>query len=744
MKNYIIIFLATFFISNQSSFAQKTCGADEILKKNLSKNPEKILIRNQLEDHTKNFIENYKNTAKMGQQYIIPVVVHVIHDYGVENISDEQIARAMETVNEDWNGENDDISNVIDEFSDIIADFGIEFRLATIDPDGNCTNGITRTASPLTEGNDEAARSLISWPDDSYVNVYVIKSMSPGSSAAAYANYPGAGDPYDLIVSRHDYFGHGVGTAGGSNYVRHTISHEFGHFMNLAHPWGSTNEPGVQENCGTDDGVEDTPNTIGTPQTCDVNQETCGSLDNVQNIMDYANCAHMFTEGQKQRVHAALNSMAGNRESLWQEENLVLTGTDDAHFLSESTYESCAPIPDFRTTTNTGCQGVDIQFFANNTNPSIGPVVMTHNSDQVYYYWNFGEGANPQFSSAANPTVTYNEYGSHDVTLEVCNGSILEESSVCNQLTRQNYIYILDEIEVEDSGINQNFDSPNFPEDDGWYIVPQETEDTWVTTNIASWNDENSVRIRSRYFGYGLNSHTFTTPELDLSGLGTAQMYFNLAYALKSNQTDLEGNLYIQDKLIVYTSADCGETWMERKTYNTEDLITVVDDTGNPLPIFNNFVPEGDNINPGNWEERSFSLNNVAGDSGVIIKFEFTGIGLDEDGINKGGNWLYIDNLRIGDNFTSLNEDIASNIKLFPNPSNGFANISFDLFKNEKIVIELFDILGSSFGMKELDLNKGTQEIQLNSLYSNISTGSYFISITIGNKKHLKKLTVIR
>ena len=53
--------------------------------------------------------------------------------------------------------------------------------------------------------------------------------------------------------------------------------------------------------------------------TCDVTQETCGSLDNVQNIMDYANCAHMFTEGQKQRVHAALNSMAGNRESLWQE-----------------------------------------------------------------------------------------------------------------------------------------------------------------------------------------------------------------------------------------------------------------------------------------------------------------------------------------------------------------------------------------------------------------------------------------
>ena len=158
----------------------------------------------------------------MGQQYIIPVVVHVIHDYGVENISDEQIARAMETVNEDWNAENNDIADVIDDFSGIVADFGVEFRLATIDPDGNCTHGITRTASPLTEGNDEAARSLISWPDDKYVNIYVIKSMSPGSSAAAYANYPGAGDPYDVIVSLYLFWSRR--DCRSSNYVRHNFS----------------------------------------------------------------------------------------------------------------------------------------------------------------------------------------------------------------------------------------------------------------------------------------------------------------------------------------------------------------------------------------------------------------------------------------------------------------------------------------------------------------------------------------
>ena len=738
MKKYILLFVFLLTLSSNvmgqnHDHNHKTCGADIILNKNLSENPEKIIIRNQLEAHTEDFINKYKNTSKMGQQYIIPVVVHVIHDYGVENISDEQIARAMETVNEDWNAENNDIADVIDDFSGIVADFGVEFRLATIDPDGNCTHGITRTASPLTEGNDEAARSLISWPDDKYVNIYVIKSMSPGSSAAAYANYPGAGDPYDVIVSLHTYFGHGVGTAGSSNYVRHTISHEFGHFMNLAHPWGSTNEPGVQDNCGTDDGVEDTPNTIGSSQTCILDQETCGSLDNVQNIMDYANCAHHFTEGQKQRVHAALNSMAGNRESLWQEENLILTGVDNDHFGSQEVYLSCAPIPDFNTTTNTGCQGSEIEFRSH-----------AYNSDNIYYYWNFGEGATPQFSSLENPTVIYNDYGSHDVTLEVCNGSISDESTICNQLTRQNYIYILDALEVDDNGVTQNFNSTNFPEDDGWYIVPQNTEDTWETTNIASWTDDSSIRIRSRYFGFELNSHTFTTPELDLSDLSSAQMYFNLAYALKSNQTDFEGNLYIQDKLIVYTSDDCGETWMERKTYYTEDLITVVDEYGNPLPIFNNFIPIGDNINPGNWEERSFSLNNVAGDSGVIIKFEFTGIGLNEDGVNMGGNWLYLDNLRIGNNFTDINENFDFGLKIFPNPSNGLANISFELFKKEEITIEVLDILGNSYGDKKVVLNQGPHELQLSNYYPNLSTGSYIISVNIGTKQHLQKLTIIR
>ena len=60
---------------------------------------------------------------------------------------------------------------------------------------------------------------------------------------------------------------------------------------------------------------------------------------------------------------------------------------------------------------------------------------------------------------------------------------------------------------------------------------------------------------------------------------------------------DFEDNLYIQDQLIVYTSDNCGETWMARKTYNTDDLITVFDEFGNPQTV-NDFVP-GEQTNPG-------------------------------------------------------------------------------------------------------------------------------------------------
>ena len=47
------------------------------------------------------------------QSYIIPVVVHVLHQGGPENISDAQILDAMRILNEDYNKQNADTIDVI-------------------------------------------------------------------------------------------------------------------------------------------------------------------------------------------------------------------------------------------------------------------------------------------------------------------------------------------------------------------------------------------------------------------------------------------------------------------------------------------------------------------------------------------------------------------------------------------------------------------------------------------------------
>ena len=83
--------------------------------------------------------------------YRIPVVFHVLHDNGPENISRDQILDCIRVWNLDWRGRNPDTANVRAEFKPIIADMEIEFVLATKAPNGAVFSGITRTVSNKTD-----------------------------------------------------------------------------------------------------------------------------------------------------------------------------------------------------------------------------------------------------------------------------------------------------------------------------------------------------------------------------------------------------------------------------------------------------------------------------------------------------------------------------------------------------------------------------------------------------------------
>ena len=316
-----LLILPFFLISYFQVLAQThPCGFTDIMNNRYSEEPSLLEMREAYEIEIQQIINSKSSFA----QKTIPVVIHVIYNDSYSNISSSQVASAITAINEDFNAGNSDYSSVVSAFSGVKSNLNINFELANLDPSGNATSGITRTQSNLTDSAGENVKALVNWDSDMYLNIWVVDNIESG--AGAYAYYPGtAPSGNEGIVCRHSQFGT-WGTSSSSNFAATTLTHEIGHYLNLAHTWGNSNDAELEANCDEDDGVSDTPNTIGTVYGCNTNQSTCGSLDNVQNFMDYTDCTNMFTAGQRARAHAALHSSEGGRVNLWQYENLIATG----------------------------------------------------------------------------------------------------------------------------------------------------------------------------------------------------------------------------------------------------------------------------------------------------------------------------------------------------------------------------------------------------------------------------------
>jgi len=241
--------------------AQLNCGTTQATQKLYLAHPELAAAANEYDTNLSQLIAN-KTPEQRGSTtvYIIPIVFHIIHQNGTENISDAQVIDEVNILNRDYRYLNyADTAAITAPFKPLAADTYIEFRLAQIDPNGNCTNGIDRIYSHKTNAADDDSK-LNQWPRDKYLNVWVVKTIG-SAGVAGYAYYPAAVAgplfPYDGVLILSDYIG-SVGT--GSAFTSRALTHEIGHYLNLQHPWGNNNDPNVA--CG-DDLVSDTPPTKG-------------------------------------------------------------------------------------------------------------------------------------------------------------------------------------------------------------------------------------------------------------------------------------------------------------------------------------------------------------------------------------------------------------------------------------------------------------------------------------------------
>ncbi|MEO0789934.1 MAG: M43 family zinc metalloprotease, partial [Bacteroidota bacterium] len=372
------------------------CAQEHIHESWLNQDPSHYFRQEAFERQLRQYMETQSATAERNQPppYTLPVVVHIVHDGGVENLSDAQILQGIQDLNNAFAN-----TGYYDQGTGVNTE--IQFCLARRDPDGNTTNGITRDQDALTdmviETDDIALKDLNRWEPTSYINIWLVRSITSafaGPGVAGYAYFPTAhGQPEDGIVMEANFFGSSQGASG-------VIIHEMGHYLGLYH----TFQGGCANNdCLADgDRVCDTPPDQSTaavpcnasPNSCNTDTDSGFATDQPDmfiNYMDYGDfdCYSALTAGQTDRMHFSIENV---RQSLLESNGC----------LDPCTINITA---DFTASATTINAGESVTF----TNSS---------SNATDYDWQI-DGVS--FSNDTDPTYQFNNVGTFQVILYATN-----------------------------------------------------------------------------------------------------------------------------------------------------------------------------------------------------------------------------------------------------------------------------------------------------------------------------------
>ena len=218
----------------------------------------------------------------------VPVYWHVITNGSTGAITDGDVRAQIRVLNAGFSGAEGG------------ADVGLRFELA----------GVTRTNnaawfSTSTFAQESEMKQALKQGGPNALNVY---STSAGDGALlGWAYYPAiVDDPQfsylDGVVLNWESLKGVSDTFEGAYDLGKTLTHETGHWINLAHTF--------EGKCGsTGDFVDDTPPQRTPTGGCPEGKDTCPSpgLDPIHNYMDYSfdSCYSEFTPGQVQRARDA-------------------------------------------------------------------------------------------------------------------------------------------------------------------------------------------------------------------------------------------------------------------------------------------------------------------------------------------------------------------------------------------------------------------------------------------------------
>lgn len=404
-----LLFAVLFFVSAQGAFAQNgvvRCGTVEYeawLREQGLKTETDAQFEAWL---SQKIAEARLNQRTENEVYTIPVVFHVLFRSGnaSENISAAQIQSQLDILNEDFGRYNPDTNNTPLAFRPVAANTGIQFCMAQRTPTGLPSTGINRIEYPAGTTFSQSfinntVKPATIWNPNDYLNIW-IAPLSGG--LLGYAQFPtgstlpglsgGTNANTDGVVILHTSVGRppqnpfsGIYTGG------RTATHEVGHYLGLRHIWGDGG-------CGVDDFCNDTPESDAANYNCPTTHVSCGTLDMVQNYMDYTqdNCMNIYTADQTTRMRTVMQN-SPRRVSLRTSLGCIPP--------------TLRPSAGFLSSADSICTGGSMSFSDTSTN------------QPTAWRWLF-PGGSPDTALVQSPSgIVYANSGTYNVTLIVTNAS---------------------------------------------------------------------------------------------------------------------------------------------------------------------------------------------------------------------------------------------------------------------------------------------------------------------------------